>query len=887
MSHSTLDYPGNRDAVANIPVALSTQFLHHFSEQLYSSPQKAFEELISNGWDAGASIVDVHIAPDLRAPDATLAVFDNGTSMDLPGLHALWQIAFSPKEGSASQHGRPIIGKFGIGKLATYVLAQRLTYICKARDGVIRQVAINFGLVDEHSASDDHRLINDLQLPVYELDDQALTKALEATFGGDRIRQLVDRGASALPFADTAGDRTESLHAGEYGGVPADLTLQEPDTWTLVVLSDLKTAGRALKTGILRRMLAAALPFGSEMAIRVNGERLLSAKLQTPIVKAWEIGPDLGIDCIENDDTGILSSSSGEQGSRAAAPDHDAHGSPIRIASGSSPYPHVDLPEIGRVTGWMTLFEERVSGGKSEGRGASNGFHVNVMGRVINQLDPSFGQENLSHAAWSRFRMTVRADGLNDLLTTNREQFKDRHETRIFRAFLRKCFNTARAEYERDAAATLPDGGDALVQSLGVVSLSSLRSVVSEALRTQPAIAGMFDETGIDDRESRRRTWRRDTSENIRKSLGQIRVEALGDDSFVKFRIRDGSILVNKEHPLVAEHSRSRAEMDLVRTMAVIDLLSDVYALDIGIDPSTLNNIRGYREQLLRFRAVQRRESGLLIAQLLNTSQHDSDNSERFETAVSDALRCLDFEVRPLGGAGRPDGIARAFPTPSQRAPTRDDPNPALYSFVFDAKSSRHSVAKTGNVSLDALVQHREECGADYALVVAPGFSDGALATRCEHLGVTPMTASDLGSLLAFIAEYGAIPLTTIREVFEFFDPRQVSEWVSALPDQLLSQRKLTIDGFIEALDGLKGKAPEPDSLTASLIAYKCREDLGLAEVGNSDVIALAKGIEVIVPDLVAVENDRIVVDASASRLAEAIKSQLEGLHGRGRKDGG
>jgi len=47
------------------PVELSTRFLQHFSEQLYSSPQKAFEELISNGWDAGATRVDVFIPQGL------------------------------------------------------------------------------------------------------------------------------------------------------------------------------------------------------------------------------------------------------------------------------------------------------------------------------------------------------------------------------------------------------------------------------------------------------------------------------------------------------------------------------------------------------------------------------------------------------------------------------------------------------------------------------------------------------------------------------------------------------------------------------------------------------------------------------------------------------
>src|SRR5271165_4728280 len=86
------------DEPVKISVELSTRFLEHFSEQLYSSPQKAFEELISNGWDAGADRVDVRISTDLKTnPAATMAILDNGTSMDEEGLRQLWHIAFSPK----------------------------------------------------------------------------------------------------------------------------------------------------------------------------------------------------------------------------------------------------------------------------------------------------------------------------------------------------------------------------------------------------------------------------------------------------------------------------------------------------------------------------------------------------------------------------------------------------------------------------------------------------------------------------------------------------------------------------------------------------------------------------------------------------------------------
>ena len=877
MTRVTPDTVGTQ--VASIPVALSTRFLEHFSEQLYSSPQKAFEELISNGWDAGASIVDVRVDTNLQVPHATMAVFDNGTSMDLAGLRELWHIAFSPKEGRTTEHGRPLIGKFGIGKLATYVLAERLTYICKADDGVIRRVTMNYGDVDAQTGEEPDRLINDLQLDVFELGSQDLAQALDAVHGGGEILRLINHQSPDAQEEDNAEDVAPIVNQEEFGGGPVELDRPESGTWTLVVLSDLKPAGRDLKTGILRRMLAAALPFGSEMAIQVNGERLRSTKMEAALVEEWVIGLDLDIDYIELDETDTGVEADGGASSDEDANDGESPGpTRIPVMSGTSPYPYIELPEVGRATGMVRLFEEKISGGKSEERGASNGFHVNVLGRVVNQHDPSFGEENLNHAAWARFRMTVRADGLNEYLTTNREQFKERRGMKIFRAFLRKAFNKARNTHDSDSNAMMPDGGDVLVQSLGVVSLSPLRSVVSEALRTQPAIPGLFDETGIGDREERRQSWGEDTAENIKNALGQIKYEKLDDDSFVKFRIRDSSIVVNREHPFVIEHSRSKAEKELIRTMAMIGLLADVYALDIGIDPGLLHSVRDYRDRLMRFRALQRRQSGVLIARLLRDTQHDSGNSKRLEAAVSDALRYLDLDVRDLGQSGEPEGIAKAFATPTVSQPTADNPRPPLYSFSFDAKSSKHSVAKTGNISLDAVVEHRDRYKANHALVVAPGFSDGALATRCKKLGVTPMTTGNLGRLLEYTVEYGAIPVTTLREVFQYSDPQEVSNWVDALASKMKESRKLTIDVFVKALEALKGKVP--DALSASMVAFTCRETLGVVEVQEPDVISLAKGLQVIVPDLVGVADDKIVVNASASHVAAAIRSQIEKLHG-------
>jgi hypothetical protein len=167
-------------------IELSTKFLEHFSEQLYSSPQKAFEELISNGWDAAADYVDVRVSEDLSSPTATMCVLDNGTSMDAEGLRALWRIASSPKRAQPTHHGRRVIGKFGIGKLATYVLANKLTYICKASDGVIRRITMDYSEVESKSGSPE-RLLSDFSLRIYELTPAELKDALSEAAEGDTL----------------------------------------------------------------------------------------------------------------------------------------------------------------------------------------------------------------------------------------------------------------------------------------------------------------------------------------------------------------------------------------------------------------------------------------------------------------------------------------------------------------------------------------------------------------------------------------------------------------------------------------------------------------------------------------------------------------------------
>ena len=131
-----LDTVGRK--IDNIEVTISHRIIELFSAGLYSSPNKAFEELVCNSYDAFASKVSVFVPSDLTVEGAYICVCDNGEGLDSQELKDLWRIGESSKRNGSERDKRRLqIGQFGIGKLATYILARKLTYISKKNNRYI------------------------------------------------------------------------------------------------------------------------------------------------------------------------------------------------------------------------------------------------------------------------------------------------------------------------------------------------------------------------------------------------------------------------------------------------------------------------------------------------------------------------------------------------------------------------------------------------------------------------------------------------------------------------------------------------------------------------------------------------------------------------------
>ena len=133
----TLPFLGE-DAGSPITVRISNEILTLLSSQLYQSPLKAIEELVVNSYDADANECRLFVpkpSDDLQA----VLVYDDGIGMDADRLSNLWLVGRSSKREPDHQRrmDRKQIGKFGIGKLATYAISNNITYISRTDNEVL------------------------------------------------------------------------------------------------------------------------------------------------------------------------------------------------------------------------------------------------------------------------------------------------------------------------------------------------------------------------------------------------------------------------------------------------------------------------------------------------------------------------------------------------------------------------------------------------------------------------------------------------------------------------------------------------------------------------------------------------------------------------------
>jgi hypothetical protein len=387
-------------------VDIDYEIIDHFSSHLYQSPNKAIEELIVNSFDAFATQVRVFIPGEQIS--ARVLVWDNGESMSVEDLRQLWWIARSPKEGIADRVAtsaispgslapRKLIGKFGIGKLASYAVGHRLTHLCR-RGGDFLRVTVDY---------------------------RGVPRLDEIDHAGEPLRYPAPVVRLTEPEARQYVDSLLNGHANEL--LPQAWT---EDSWTLAVIDELKTEV-TLKPGRLRWVLGLGMPLRSDFGVWVNDSAVQSA-LESRAITTWDL-----------DEPKLVARVEAEWA--AALKNGEVTGALVMPVPGDSKT--VRFPSLGDVTATVRLFDQSLAKGAASDMGRTFGFFVYVRGRLINPDDDKLLLHEPSFGTFYRSQFVLHIDSLDEILLADRERL-DRSSPMIpeLRVLQRAVYLAARDE---------------------------------------------------------------------------------------------------------------------------------------------------------------------------------------------------------------------------------------------------------------------------------------------------------------------------------------------------------------------------------------------------------------------------------------------------------
>lgn len=811
-----------------IPVRISYRIIELFSEGLYASPNKAIEELVSNAFDAGATNVHVILSPDRTVSDAFIAVIDDGTGMQPDDLRQHWLIGVSNKRDlKKPPKGRKQIGKFGIGKLATFVLSSHLTHVCRI-DGKYFATTMDYSRIPQGQGGGIHAE-ETVELPLRELTEaeakQALEPIIQGSKPGYRAIKLFGKGAAA--------------------------------TWTVAIMSGLKDMARELQKGRLSWVLRTAMPLRDDFKLYLDGDPLPPSKAAKQPLKKWVLGKDL-----------------------KALPKPAPDDLEVTIASKVLPEHRYGLthPQLGRITGYAEVYEDLLTVGKSTDIDRSHGFFVYVFGRLINIGDELFGMEALRHGTFARFRAVVHIDRLDDELRSSRETVREGPLVNLARNVLHAVFNEARKWLEdhdkKQAPGTRAIGR--IADSPWSLTRRPLIGLLSMALEGKVAPRYLKYPTNLSKagREKLLQALQERAASDEGLVLKTELAELSQDQGFAVLDIESGTLQINTLHPFVAAHredyERGRETLSLI---AMAEVLTEAHLHEVGVEPSIVAEIMSRRDEILRHFARSMKRTAYMIAQALEDAGTDQD---RLEEELVAAFDSMGFDAVRIGGNGKADGRAKA------QLGAGDDGKERRYAVSLEAKSKevlgKKVSAKTVSVSTVAL--HRDEAGCDHAIVVGPDFpttkgDESSLVKQVkrerEKSGktITVMRTVDLARLVRLVPLKGMIALDRLRSLFQTcITPEECKAWVDALATE--QPKKPPYKAILETIWALQNDVPA-EAVEFAAVTTALRKDKQV-EIKKAELIELCKAMSrmtshVVVRDLtveLTQRPDRVIEAAGA-----------------------
>lgn len=594
-------------SVDDVPVEIDYAIIEHFSQHLYGSPNKAIEELVSNSFDAFASATYVYIPG--RFTDACVLVWDNGGSMDVAELHKLWWIAQSPKvergrvatfvDNKGNTRTREMIGKFGIGKLASYVVGHRITHLCR-RGEQFRRVSVDYRDVPHLHEDNKHRsyVAHIIELSEKEARDYA----------GSLFR------LDAKPEAMAA--------------------LWEAPHWTLAVIDELKPSVN-LTEGRLKWVIGNGMPLRPDFQVWVN-----DGKIESRLAKGAHTSWDLDADEVKRQ---FAAEWAKARANGRVAGEYEIVPTSATVDS----EPALKLPQLGIVQADVHLFDQSMLKENDPDQPRSYGFFLLVRGRLINGDDDKglLGLKDPSYGTFYRSQYIIRADGLDEDLLADREHLRfDTPRTRelgVLRDALYLASRRALEEYderkaqERESASLLPvESRDFFREPLTALLM---RHGETTPAPFDPTAAARIEHAPLDPAEP----------------IATVNYAGGG------FTVNSAHPLMSTIQEKLGEGKKARELLRTLDLFAVSEPLFEGFLYDLGIPDDQIKRMLAWRDGLLRAMAL--RYSDAPTEQVAGEVKEASYlGNKLFEDALAKLFRVMGFEAERDGASGQKDVLVVA-----------------------------------------------------------------------------------------------------------------------------------------------------------------------------------------------------------------------------------
>jgi len=691
--------------VEHVTLDIDYQIIEHFSRHLYGSANKAIEELVANGFDAYAEKVQVYLPGQFSTN--YVAVWDDGWSMGIDGLKDLWMIASSPKESlgrvaEGPRGPRKMIGKFGIGKLASYTIGDTITHLCRTND---MYFAVTVDYRDIHPGGDREPVTsrNPLSAPIRVLTADQASLFVSEVFDTDRepqVRKLLAR-----------------------------------ESWTLVVVGSLK--GKEIQQGRLMWVLGNGMPLRPDFRVWLNDEEV-GPRLERNAVEEWDLASTPVQEALEPDWRKAVGR--GEVGGELE------FGREVGLDSVKPEIeiPYAFFPELGWVWGFVRLFEISLLDARASEHGRSHGFFIMVRGRLLNTDDPELFLKPPSYGTFYRSQFVLNIDALDEELLADRSRLQqDTAKARELALLQQSLYMAARTFLENRDAQRADE--EKHLASLPTRSREFYREPVTALL----VKAG--SKAPLDFKISKPRVERRPLGADQR--LSKLSPDGQG-------------FLVNASHPyfkvLERRLGKSRKAQEFYRTFdlfAVSDLLLEGHLYDIGLTVAQVDSIVLWREGLFRELAKAYEAAPSELAMELVNSSYIGGAS--FEMALAKILESMGFVAERRGDPGKEDVFLMATIGPGSYSLIFEAKGSRHRIANDEAEVGGAASHREKAGAEHAVIVAREFGGFGGSTT-----QEAAILGECRAVGsVSIMTVEALNLLSEIVNEFG-YPLDIIRDVF-------------------------------------------------------------------------------------------------------------------------